>query len=389
MSAPREIPFARPLLGRAEREALLQVLEGPILTHGSRCRGFEESFALFLGEEVHCQAVSSCMGALHLAALELGLGPGMEVIVPAMTHVATVHAVEISGARPVFADCDPATGNLDPALLSELVSPRTRAIFLVHFLGIPAEMDAIVSFARERGLEVVEDCALALGSRYQGRHAGLWGRAGCFSFYPAKHITTGEGGMYVSRHAEAAERVGHLKGFGVDRTHQERRVPGLYDVTGLGLNYRMSELQAALGLVQMERLPAWLEQREQNFRRLAAALADLPGITILDSAGPEQESSHYCLGVLLPSWARGRRARLIAGLQRAGVGTSIYYPHPVPRLAYYRERYGYRPGSLPGAEALADGSLALPVGPHLGRDDMDYLAEVFRDLWREVLESAD
>ena len=127
MSEIREIPFARPLLGRAEQEELLRVLEGPVLTHGSRCRRFEESFARFLGGEVHCQAVSSCMGALHLAALELGLGPGMEVIVPAMTHVATVHAVELTGARPVFADCDPATGNLEVSLLPELVGPRTRA----------------------------------------------------------------------------------------------------------------------------------------------------------------------------------------------------------------------------------------------------------------------
>ncbi len=389
MSAQREIPFARPLLGKVEREALLQVLEGPILTHGPRCREFEEGFARFLGGGVHCQSVSSCMGALHLAALELGLGPGMEVIVPAMTHVATVHAVEITGARPVFADCDPATGNLDPALLPGLVSPRTRAIFVVHFLGIPAEMGAIAAFARERGLEVVEDCALALGSRYQGRHVGLWGRAGCFSFYPAKHITTGEGGMYVSPVSEAAARVGHLKGFGVDRTYQQRQVPGLYDVTALGLNYRMSELQAALGLAQLERLTPWLARRRQNFRRLARALGSLEGVTILDAVGPEQESGHYCLGLLLPVWARKRRGRLIAGLKRAGIGSSIYYPHPVPRLAYYRERYGYLPGSLPGAEALADGSLALPVGPHLDDDDMDYLAEVFRDLWREVVESGD
>jgi dTDP-4-amino-4,6-dideoxygalactose transaminase len=380
MSAPpvRTIPFARPCLGDEERQAVAEVLGGSILTHGPQGQAFEAAFAAMLGAEAHAVVLSSCMAALHLACLALGLGPGDEVIVPAQTHVATVHAVEWVGARPVFVDCDAATGNVTPAAVADAVTPRTRAIAVVHFVGIPCDMAGIMAVAGRHDLRVIEDCALALGARIDGRHVGLFGDAGCFSFYPTKHITTGEGGMLVSRRADVAAAATRLRGFGVDRSHTERTRPGIYDVPQLGLNYRMSEMQAALGRVQLGRLAGYLDRRRAHFTALRQALGAVPGAHVLDSTTPTAVSSHYCLGLVLDD--RYDRDAVVGALRDAGIGTSVYYPHPIPRLRYYRERYGYEAGRFPHAATISDRSIALPVGPHLAEDDVLYTAARLRRL---------
>ena len=384
MTSVRSIPFGRPCITDEDRRAVLAVLDGHILTHGPQTRGFEEDFAEFIGGECYCVALSSCTAALHLAYFQMGLGPGDEVIVPAQTHSATAHAVELMGARPVFVDCDPSTGNIDVSKLEACVTPRTKALSLVHFLGIPCDMDAVTSVARRHGLRVVEDCALALGARYKGVHVGLFGDAGCFSFYPVKHITTGDGGMFVTRHRHVAEAVSKMRGFGVDRTHAERSIPGMYDVTMLGFNYRMSEMQAALGRQQLMNLDQGLERREVNFSRLKHLLTGIDSISILDAPDGFATNSHYCLGVVLEGGLQQHRDRIVLGLNEYGVGTSIYYPHPVPRLTYYRDRYGYDPAAYPNAVAISDYSIALPVGPHLTPSDMDRIAETFSKVAQEV-----
>jgi dTDP-4-amino-4,6-dideoxygalactose transaminase len=381
----REIPFGRPWLTDEDRQAVLQVLEGPILTHGPQGKAFESEFAAALGDGAHCVSLASGMAALHLAYLGLGIGPGDDVLVPAQTHTATVHAVEWVGARPVFVDCEPATGNVSAAALERALTPQTRAIALVHFLGIPCDMDAILAVAARRELKVIEDCALALGTRWGGRHVGLLGDAGCFSFYPAKHITTGEGGMFVTRHRELAEVVGRTRAFGVDRTHAERTVPGYYDVPTLGLNYRMSEMQAALGRVQLRRLPEILRRRRANFEVLARGLEGSPDLHILQSPDPRATTSDYCLSVVLQGRRAPERNRLIAGLNAAGVGTSIYYPHPIPRLGYYTKKYGYDAATVPQAAAVSDHSIALPVGPHLTPDDMGWIAGCLHGLLKDAV----
>lgn len=356
----REIPFGRPWITEADRLAVAKVLDGHVLTHGPEGRAFEEEFATFLGDGAHCVTTSSCMAALHLAYLHFGVGPGDEVIVPAQTHVATAHAVEWVGATPVFVDCDPATGNMTSEAIEALVTPRTKAIGVVHFVGIPCDMPAIMAVAEKHGLKVIEDCALAVGARVSGVHVGLFGDAGAFSFYPVKHITTGEGGMFVTRHRDVAEAVGRLRAFGVDRS---RPIPGIYDVPELGLNYRMSELQAALGRSQLRRIDEILDRRRANFEALKGALGDRH---VLDGPG----SSHYCLIHV----ANGGRTELQSLLSEAGIGTSIYYPHPVPRMGYYRQKYGYDAGRYPGAERLSDQGLALPVGPHVVPDEVAAIA---------------
>jgi dTDP-4-amino-4,6-dideoxygalactose transaminase len=341
------------------------VLDGHVLTHGPECAAFEAEFAGMMGAGAHCVAVSSGMAALHLAYIHFGIGPGDEVIVPAMTHIATVHAVEWVGAKPVFVDCDPATGNVTREGIEAALTGRTKALSVVHFQGIPCDMPEIMAVAR----------ALAVGSRYDGRHAGLFGDAACFSFYPVKHITCAEGGMFVTRHADVAQSVAKLRAFGVDRRHDERTVPGMYDVPMLGLNYRMSELQAALGRSQLSRLDENLAIRRRNFDALKRGLSVNLNVRILDSTSAKARSSHYGLSLVLEGDLKNHRNEIIRRLAQIGIGASVYYPQPTPRMKYYRDKYGYDAARYPVAAEIADCSIALPVGPHVTVEDVDFIVE--------------
>ena len=380
MNAPRQIPFARPWITDEDRKAVIEVLEGHILTHGPQCKGFESEFAAFMDEGAYCVTVSSCMAALHLSYLHFGIGPGDEVIVPAQTHTATVHAVEWVGATPVFVDCDLQTGNLTPQGIASAITPRTKAISVIHFAGIPCDMPAIMALATQHGLKVVEDCAIALGARYEGRHVGLFGDAGCFSFYPVKHMTTGEGGMFVSRHEAVAQAVSRLRAFGVDRTHSERSIPGMYDVPSLGLNYRMSEMQAALGRSQVRRLKDIFAKRAELFGRYRRLLGAMKGVRLVDSTNPKAVSSHYCVSVEFESPYAAKRDEIVMRLNAAGIGTSIYYPQPVPRMTFYKKKYGIEPSTFSNASQLSDHSVALPLGMHLEPADIDLIVASLADI---------
>ena len=375
MMTQRKIPFGKPWITEAERNAVLSVLEGDVLTHGPQAHAFEREFVDFMGEGAHALTMSSGMAALHLAYWQLGIGAGDEVIVTAQTHVATAHAVEVVGARPVFVDCRPEDGNINPALIEAAISSRTKAIGLVHFLGIPCDMNAIMSIADRYGLKVVEDCALAVGARYRGVHVGLFGDAACFSFYPVKHITTGDGGMFVSRHSDLADRVAKARAFGVDRSFGERSVPGLYDVPTLGINYRLSDINCSIGRKQLERIGVILERRRSNFEVLKQGLHTLPDIKILDALNADSSNSYYCLSIVLEGPLASCRNDIVRRLNEMGVGTSVYYPHPIPRLAYYQNKYGLKVDDYPQAKRISDQSIALSVGPHLNLDDMSYIVE--------------
>jgi len=384
MTTQREIPFGRPWIFDEDRAAVLEVLQGHILTHGPQCKAFETEFSAFLGAGASSVTVSSCMAALHLAYLHFGIGPGDEVIVPAQTHTATAHAVEWTGARPVFIDCDSRTGNVTPAHVEAAITPRTRALSVVHFAGIPCDMPALRKIADQHGLKIIEDCAIALGARIDRTHVGLFGDVGCFSFYPVKHITTGEGGMLISRHPEVVQAISRLRAFGVDRSHSERAIPGMYDVPTLGLNYRMSEMQAALGRTQLRRFPENLRRRAVNFSALKAILMGLPDVTILDSAQAAVVNSHYCMTMVLTGGLASRRDEIGARLNALGIGTSIYYPQPVPRMTYYRTKYGYEARAYPEASRISDASIALPVGPHVGLDEMQYIGSAVVKIVKEL-----
>jgi len=368
------IPFARPWITQAERDAVLEVLDGPVLTHGPRNRAFEQEFSAFMGGGFSV-ALGSGMAALHLAYWQLGIGAGDEVIVAAQTHVATAHAPEFVGATPVFVDCDPTTGNITAEGISKAITDRTKAIGLVHFLGIPCDMAPIMELAKKHDLKVIEDCALAVGARYEGTHVGLIGDAGIFSFYPVKHITTGDGGMLVTRHESLAQKAEKARAFGVDRSFSERSEPGVYDVPTLGINYRMSDINAAIGQEQLKRIDEILERRSNNFAKLSAGLSSVPGLRVIGPASEKTSSSHYCLSLVLEGPWESRRGELAAALKAQGIGTSVYYPHPVPRLHYYKTKYGYDAQAFRHAARISDSSIALPVGPHLEPSDISRIVE--------------
>ncbi len=372
-SSVRNIPFGKPMIGDEEKNAVMEILSGNVLVHGPMTKAFEAAFAAFT-DAPRAVSVSSCTAGMHLVYFDLGIGPGDEVIVPAMTHVATAHAVEYTGAKPVFVDADPRSGNIDVDGVAAAVTPSTRAIAVVHYLGVPVDMKAIMAIAHRHGLFVLEDCALALGTRLDGVHAGLLGDAGSFSFYPVKHITTAEGGMVVTRHDALADRLERKRAFGVDRVVGERVMPGEYDVPILGFNYRMNEIEAALGVAQMQRVPEFLRKREENYQALRAALAGIEEIALFDEPAPGAESSRYCLSVVLREDAGVVRADVVGQLRANGVGTSVYYPKAVPQMRYYQEKYGIEANAFPVASGIAGRSIALPVGPHLTVEDMGHIA---------------
>lgn len=379
----RTIPFGRPIIGEEEKKAVMEVLDNPILVHGPRSRDFEKSFASFTGAP-YAVCVSSCTAAMHLTYFCLGLGPGDEVIVPAQTHTATAHAVEFTGAKPVFVDAEIETGNIDIDSIEENITERTKVISVVHYLGMPVNMERINAIAKKHDLFVLEDCALAIGTKYKGVHAGLLGDVGCFSFYPVKHMTTAEGGMLITKDKGIASKIERLRAFGVDKHMGERKISGVYDVTMLGYNYRMNEIQAAIGIEQLKKIDGFLEKREENYRILTAGMREIPEIELLTSTHDEFQNSYYCLSILLKEKHKEKRFEIANFLNENGIGTSVYYPKPVPHMTYYKEKYGYGDDSYPNASRISDSSIALPVGPHLDTVDMEYIIKTLKKSIHEV-----
>ena len=379
----RSIPFARPHIGHEEKVAAAEVLDGHVLVHGNRTHDFEDKFARWCGSE-NSVAVSSCTAGLHLAYFYLGIGHGDEVIVPAMTHVATAHAVELMGAKPVFVDAEPMTGNIDLSQIEEKITDRTKAISIVHYLGMPVDMDRLNKIAQKHNLFVIEDAALAFGTKFKGKHAGLLGDLGVFSMYPVKHMTTLEGGMILSKHDEVLTKIALQRAFGVDRTHAERKVPGEYDVNMLGFNYRMNELQAAIGICQVDRLNHFLDARKKNYDILTQGLSDVEELHQFQSTNTDFQSSYYCKSVVLQKGIESERLQIIEELKVKGIGTSIYYPRPVPELSYYANKYNFTKGTFPEAAKIAYHSIALPVGPHLQDGDAQHISEVLKEIISKV-----
>ncbi len=368
----RTIPFGKPIVGDEERNAVSEVLKGTMFVHGPKSKEFEQKFAEFTSAP-YALTCSSCTAGLHLAYFYLGIGPGDEVVVPAQTHVATAHAVEFCRAKPVFVDAENQTGNINIDKIENIITDRTRALSVVHYLGMPVNMKRIMEIANKYNLFVVEDCALAVGTYFNGIHAGLHGDIGCYSFYPVKHITTAEGGMIITRDEKIAQKIDKQRAFGMDRTVGQRKIPGVYDVPMLGYNYRMNELEAAIGVEQLKRLPGFLEKRKANYEVLAAGLSDIEGLSLFKSSYDNYQSSYYCLAVLLDEQLVSKRVDIMMKLKEVGIGTSVYYPKPVPYLSYYREKYKFGLGEFPVADKISLGSIALPVGPHLDEEDMKYI----------------
>jgi perosamine synthetase len=346
----RTIPIASPMVGEEEIEAVVAVLRSGRLVQGEVVERFERRFAEIAGVQ-HAVAVSSGTAALHIALLAHGIGPGDEVITSPFSFAATGNSVLYTGARPVFVDIDARDFNIDPASIEARITPRTRALMPVHLYGQPADMFAIADIARQHELVIVEDAAQAHGATIHGREVGTFGTA-CFSFYATKNVVTGEGGAVTTDDARLAERLRML------RSHGARK---RYEHEVLGFNYRMTDLQAAIGVVQLERLHDLTERRIANAEYLNARLHGV--VTPRPLPGRRHVYHQYTVRV-----ARGRDdlARALAG---AGVATSVHYPKPIHQQPLYRD-LGFH-DSLPVAEQASREVLSLPVHPALSLSDLE------------------
>lgn len=345
-----DVPAARPFIGLEERAAVDRVLFSGMLAQGPEVAAFESEFSAAVVDGWQAVAVNSGTSALHLSMVALGIGPGDEVIVPSFTFAATANAVSLTGATPVFVDIDPRTFCMDPAAAAAAITSRTVAIMPVHLYGHPADLRALSALATTHDLLLVEDAAQAHAASQDGRPVGAWGAAASFSFYPTKNMTSGEGGMVTTSDDSVARTVRLLRNQG-----QERR----YENEVVGFNNRMTDIHAAIGRVQLRRLPEWTAQRQDNARFLDEHLSGV--VTPAVPPGAVHVYHQYTIRVVDTD-----RAAFAARLADLGIGTGVYYPIPVHRLpAFGRDQ------DLPQTERAARECLSLPVYPSLTESERD------------------
>ncbi len=371
----RMLPYGRHEVDEADIQAVVEVLRGDWLTNGPAVAGFEEGFAERVGASF-AVALSSGTAALHAAAHVAGIQPGDEVITSPLTFLASANCLLYCGATPVFADIDPDTLNLDPRSIEEKLSPRTKAVLPVHFAGLPCDMDRIHAMARPRNLTVIEDAAHALGAAIGDRPVGGLSELTTFSFHPVKHITTGEGGMVTTNDAGSAGRLRRFRNHGIEREVRQRQATWRQDMVTFGVNYRLTDLQSALGLSQLRRLEATLKRREEIAARYHAAFAPMPEVMLAPTQPGTRHAWHIYPLRLNTDRLREERETIFHALRAENIGVTVHYL-PVHLHPYYQERFGTRRGMCPAAEAAADQMLTLPLFPRMTDGDVaDVVAAV-------------
>lgn len=366
------IPLSQPDISSRERSYVAQVLQTPQLSLGPKIPQFEQAVAQRVGL-AHAVAVNSGTSALHLIVRSLGIGEGDEVVTTPFSFIASSNCLLFERARPVFVDVDERTGNIDPARIEPAITTRTKALLVVDVFGQPADYDAIEPIARRHGLPIIEDSCEALGATYRDKPAGSFGVAGCFAFYPNKQITTGEGGVIVTDDARLAELCRSMRNQGRDTS-----AGGWLSHVRLGYNYRMCDIQAALGLAQMERLDKFLAARAKVAASYNDRLAPLVASHGIELPGCVQ-GSRISWFVYVIRLAKGstveQRDAVLARLQQKGVGCNNYFA-PIHLQPFYREMFGYRPGDFAVCESLGARGIALPFFNKLTSVQIDRVAEV-------------
>ena len=369
-----KVPLFEPNLGDAEVRALEEVIRSGWLTMGKKTALFEERFAQFVNCR-HAIATNSCTAALHLAIASLELEENDEVICPSLTFVATANAVRYCGARPVFADVASLHDwNINASAIELVLTPRTKAIVVVHYAGYVCDMKPIEALARNNGIAIIEDVAHAPGASRDGKAAGAWGLAGCFSFFSNKNLTTGEGGMVTTNDAELAENIRRMRSHGMTTLTLERYKGHAfsYDVTELGFNYRMSELNAALGLVQLDHVEARNEQRRSLTAKYREMLAEVEGVIIPFASYPGVSACHI-MPILLPDYVDRRET--MEHLRAAGVQSSIHY-RPVDTFTAYQSARLGECDYLYNTHAIGRRVLTLPLFPSMSLKQVEYVCRV-------------
>ena len=380
MSHIRNIPISLPVTGEEEWEAVKEPLMSGWLTSGPKVREFESAFAE-RHQVKHAFAVTSATTALHLALVALDIGPGDEVIVPAFTWVSTANVVLHQGAKVVFCDIDSKTFNIDPAKLQEKISSKTKAIMVVHLFGLCANMDAIREIAGE--LPIVEDGACAAGAAYKGTPAGALGTMGCFSFHPRKSITTGEGGMLTTNDDGLAEKVGILRNHGASISEEQRhngpRPYILPDFDVCGYNYRMTDLQGAVGVVQLKKLDLFIHERNQWAQFYKQELKDISWLQLPEFSNDYAHGWQSFVTMIDEKKAPFSRNEIMEKLQEKGVSTRPG-THAVHMLSYYANKYNINPEDYPGAQQANDCSMSIPLHNRMNKEDYEYIVKMIKQL---------
>lgn len=380
------IPFAKPDIGAAEIDAVVEVLKSGWITTGCRASEFEAAFNNFLGGELEAIAVNSATAGLHLALEAIGISKGDEVIIPTLTFTATAEVIRYLGGNPILVDIEPDTLNMSPDLIRSAITDRTRAIMPVHYAGLSCNMTEILAIASENELKVVEDAAHALPASHRGLMIGTLGSdATVFSFYANKTMTTGEGGMVVTRDAELAKRMRVMRLHGIDRDAFDRfksTVPAwYYEVVAPGFKYNLTDIAAAMGLVQLGRMDEFRYRRDKLAGRYFDALQHLP--LILPSKGEEYDRHAWHLFVVRlneEALQRGiSRDLLINRLSERGIGTSVHYV-PLHRQPYWRDSLEADAANFPVAEAAYETMLSIPLFTAMSDDDQEFIIDTLADI---------
>ncbi len=373
--------FGAPFIEQDEIEEIVRTLRSGWIGTGPRVKKFEENFKLYKKAK-NAVAVSSCTAALHLSLLASQLKPGDEVILPSMTFCATVNAIIHSGATPVLADVEPRTMNIDPNNIQERITQKTKAILPVHFAGRPCNMNEITDIARLHNLMVIEDCAHAIESKYKGKHCGTFGAFGCFSFYVTKNITTGEGGMVICNNEEQASHIKIMALHGLSKDAWSRFSDigyKHYFVTEAGFKCNMTDIQAALGIHQLEKVDQYWERRQEIWKQYNEAFSVLP-VTLPEE--PESDTKHafHLYTLLIDKRKTGiSRDDFLDAMHSRNIGTGVHYLS-VPEHPYYQERFGWRPENYPNAMTIGRETVSLPLSAKLTNLDVQSVIETVNEI---------
>ena len=366
------IKFSKINVEKKDLNEVKKIISSGWLTHGKYTSLFEEELKKFTGAK-YSITVSSCTAALHLSCLALKLKKGDEVIVPAQTHTATAHAVEYTGAKAVLVDVDEITGNISYKELIKKINNKTKAIILVHMAGFPCDIKKILNYCNQKNVKVIEDCAHALGTITENKHAGNFGVTGCFSFYPTKQITTGEGGALITNNKNIYNKIKILKAFGIDKDINLRKKPGVYDVKDLGFNFRMTDFQAALGYFQLKRYSKNLQRRHEIAKRYIKNLRNNSNINHMPYS---QNCSFFIFQIFTK-----KRDSLIKHLKEKNIQFSIHYAKSLNNMTYYKKKYNLKKNLFKNSIKYGQTCISLPVYPKLKNKEVDYISKSINEFF--------
>ena len=374
-----KVPYFIPWITQKDKRAVVNVLNNRWLTGGPIVNKFEERISKFINSKF-ASAVGSATHALHLSVRSLGIGPDDEVIVPTFTFAATANVVSYTGAVPILADVDSGTFNILPSEIKKRISKRTRAIIVVHYGGQSCDMREIISICKDRGLYLIEDCAHSLGATYAGKKCGSMGESGCFSFYPTKIITTGEGGMVTTNNKKVYRSVQLLKSHGMSIHPAEREVKAKwkYDIIDLGYNYRMDEIRASLGVSQFERITEINKRRIRIAKKYDEKLEKIKGISV-PMTKPDRNHIYHLYTIKIENDYHLTRDELFQKLHKKGIGTSVQY-YPLHLMSYNKKKYYNKISQFPNSNKLKDTVLSLPIYPTMTENQVDYVVTNLQNL---------